>query len=65
MTKWEYKILDSKEIGDGNIFRGTNAAEVEEHLNTLGKEGWEIVNLDFNELANHFSFVGVAKRIIE
>lgn len=36
--------------------------DIEDYLNRLGDDGWEIVNLDFRELSSHREFVGVAKR---
>ena len=62
MTKWEYKIVDSKDVSGGGIFKGKARADVEAYLNGLGKDGWEIINLDFRELENRFEFSGVAKR---
>lgn len=64
MKKWEYKIVDSKDVPGGGIFKGKARADVEAYLNQLGGEGWEIVNLDFQELGNRFEFSGVARREI-
>jgi hypothetical protein len=64
MTKWEYKIIDSKDISGGGIFKGKDRADVEAYLNGIGKDGWEIISLDFNELGNRFDFSGAAKREI-
>jgi len=64
MTKWEYKIVDSKDVSGGGILKGKDRADVEAYLNGLGMDGWEIINLDFNELENRFEFSGVAKREI-
>ena len=62
MTKWEYMIVDSKDVSGGGIFRGKDRSEVDKYLNGLGQDGWEIVNLDFRELENRLAFTGVAKR---
>ena len=62
MKKWEYKIVDSKDVAGGGIFRGKDRLEVDKYLNSLGEEGWEVVSLDFRELENRFDFTGVAKR---
>ena len=62
MAKWEYKIVDSKDVPGGGIFKGKDRAAVESYLNQLGYEGWEIVNLDFRELEGRLEFSGVAKR---
>ena len=62
MKKWQYKIVDSKDVPGGGVFKGKERADVEDYLNNLGKDGWEIINLDFRELGNRFEFSGVAKR---
>ena len=62
MKKWEYKIIDSKDVPGGGIFKGKERAKIEEYLNNLGEEGWEIVNIDSLELEGRTSFVGIAKR---
>ena len=64
MKEWEYKIVDSKDVPGGGIFKGKDRTAVEIHLNNLGKEGWEIINLDFRELEGRLEFSGVAKREI-
>ncbi|MCK4715168.1 MAG: DUF4177 domain-containing protein [Candidatus Marinimicrobia bacterium] len=61
MKKWEYKIIDSMRI-PGGIFRGKKFDEVDKYLNEIGKEGWEIINLDFNDVTGQMDFVGVARR---
>ena len=62
MKKWEYMIVDSKDVDGGSIFRKSkDRSEVDKYLNRLGQEGWEI-NLDFRELKNRFECIGVAKR---
>ena len=62
MKKWEYMILDSRDVPGGGIFKGKDRSETDRHLNELGQAGWEIVNLDFRELGNRLEFTGVAKR---
>lgn len=64
MTKWEYKIVDTKEVSKGGMFKGKDRADIEAYLNGLGKDGWEIINLDFRELENRSEFSGVAKRAV-
>ena len=46
----------------GGIFRGKKFNEVDKYLNEIGKEGWEIINLDFNDVTGQMDFVGVARR---
>lgn len=63
MQKWEYKIIDSQKVqGDGvwGDVRSTSSLEV--YLNYLGRQGWEIVNMDVLEQHAHINFVGVARR---
>jgi len=63
MLKWEYRILDSKDLeGEGVFGDKRSKKDIVEYLNRLGKQGWEIVSLDVNENAQHINFVGVAKR---
>ena len=62
MKKWEYKIVDSKDVRGGGVFKGKARTDVEAYLNELGGDGWEIINLDFRELGNRFEFSGVARR---
>ena len=62
MTKWEYMVVDSKDVPGGGFFKGKDRSQVDRYLTQLGQEGWEIVNLDFRELGNRLEFTGVAKR---
>lgn len=73
MDKWEYMIVDSKDIGAYSSFRYKDCSEVEQYLNALGADGWEIINLhlDFycpppelsrNDQETQFTFTGIAKR---
>ena len=62
MTRWEYLIVDSKDVAGGGLFKEKKRSDVEAYLNNLGNEGWELVNLDFRELDSRFEFTGLAKR---
>jgi hypothetical protein len=62
MKKWEYRLLNPKDAEGGSLFWGKSRDAVEEYLNKLGEQGWEIVNLDFREFEEKTSFAGVAKR---
>ena len=69
MTKWEYKLIDSKKLSEAekSLFKQTRVTleEAEAYLNKLGEEGWEIIDLDFDFLIHDTgAFVGVAKREI-
>lgn len=62
MRKWEYKIVDSNDVPCEGIFLGKNRGALEDYLNRLGADGWELVNIDSLELEGRREFVGVAKR---
>jgi hypothetical protein len=62
MRKWEYKIVDSKDVPAEGRFKGRSRLALEAYLNQLGAEGWELVNIDSLELEGRTEFVGVAKR---
>ena len=65
MKKWEYKIIDTKDVPGGGILQGKSREAIEDYLNNLGGQGWEIVNLDALEWqGHHLTFLGVAKRDI-
>jgi len=60
MRKWEYKIVDSKDVPSDGVFKGRSRTALEAYLNQLGAEGWELVNTYYvGEL--RWDFVGVAK----
>ena len=62
MKKYEYKIIDSKDVSSAGLFKGRKRKDLENYLSTLGSEGWEIINLDFRELEGNLDFAGIAKR---
>jgi len=64
MRRFEYKIIDSKDVASAGVFKGRQRADVEAYLCTLGEDGWEIINMDFRELEGRLEFSGVAKRQI-
>ncbi len=64
MKKFEYKIIDSKDVASAGAFKGRQRADVEAYLCALGQDGWEIINMDFRELEGRLEFSGVAKREI-
>ncbi len=64
MKSWEYKLIDSRTI-EGGIWswvKGKPPEVVEDYLNQLGADGWEVVHLDWRELERRMSFMGIAKR---
>ena len=62
MKKWEYRIIDTKEVPGGGIFKAKSRQAVEAYLNELGEQGWEVVNIDALEWKGCMAFLGVAKR---
>jgi hypothetical protein len=62
MKKWEYKLVDSKDVPSEGIFKGRNREALEAYLNELGAQGWELINIDSLALEGRSEFVGVAKR---
>lgn len=70
MVKWEYRLIDSKNLPEAErgIFSQTRVTReaAERYLNTLGADGWEVIDLDFDFLVHETAaFVGVAKRRTE
>ena len=62
MRKYEYKVVDSKDVESAGLFKGKKREDVEAYLNSLGKQGWELVNADFRELEGRLEFSGVMKK---
>ena len=70
MTKWEYKVVDllreiqkeeTKVEGSGHWLR---AMDLEEVLNKLGAQGWELVDVSFLLDKGEIVVVGLFKRPI-
>ena len=62
MKKWEYRIINTKEVPGGGILKVKSRQAIEAYLNALGEQGWEIVNFDALEWNGCMAFRGVAKR---
>ena len=67
MAKWEYMLIDSKNLPEAEkgIFKQSKVTreEAERYLNKLGEESWEVIDLDFDFLIHDTrAFVGIAKR---
>ena len=62
MRTWEYKIIDSHDVPREGTLRGRSREALEEYLNQLGADGWEVVNIDALELESRMNFFGIAKR---
>lgn len=64
MHKYEYKVIDSKDVeATGGLFKSRKREDIEAYLNALGEQGWELVNIDFRELEGGLEFAGIMKRI--
>ncbi|VEL98834.1 hypothetical protein ALT761_03869 [Alteromonas sp. 76-1] len=63
---WEYKIVNSADAKKRVFLTGLTVEDVEKHLNSLGKQGGEIIDLDFQMdptmPGGPTHFHGVAKR---
>ena len=64
MKTWEYRIIDSEEAYRGGFEEDIKKKDIEEYLNRLGIDGWEIINLDFSAHARKSWFMGGARREI-
>ena len=62
MKKFEYKIIDTRDVESAGLFKGRKREDVEAYLSSLGALGWELVNVDFRELEGGLEFAGVMKR---
>ena len=62
MNKYEYKIVDTRDVGTAGVFKGRKREDIETYLNSLGAEGWQMVNADFRELEGGFEFAGIMKK---
>lgn len=62
MKKFEYRLINSKDVSVAGLFKGRKREDLEGYLSALGSEGWEIINLDFREFEAGFEFAGIAKR---
>ena len=60
VTRWEYKFIDSDDVAKAGTFKSKTGEDIEAYFNALGREGWEIVALDFSDTRT--VFYGVAKR---
>lgn len=63
MQKYQYKVIDTRDVETGGIFKGRKREDVETYLNKLGADGWELVNVDFRELEGGLEFAGIMKKL--
>jgi hypothetical protein len=69
LTKWEYKVVPIKTRIHSNHFEGGKKPimdDVQNNLNSLGKEGWELVSVQDVSLQDGRRFtVAYLKRRLE
>jgi Domain of unknown function (DUF4177) len=62
VERWEYKTLRAKEL-DISIFSShKTAVAIDEVLNELGRQGWELVEFNFGCLGGKAGIAGLLKR---
>jgi hypothetical protein len=64
MQKFEYKMVDTRDVESAGIFKGRQREDIEAYLNEFGQQGWELVNVDFRELEGGVEFAGIMKRAL-
>lgn len=62
MKRYEYKMIDTTDVETAGMFKGRTREAIEKYLNELGREGWELVNVDYRELEGTREFAGIMKR---
>ena len=62
MTKWEYKFLTAADLEVRGFLKSADPEQVENYFNSLGEEGWEIINVDFIDTTTFIDFKGIARR---
>ena len=62
MEKWEYKTLRAKELGISIFSSRRTAMAIDDYLNELGRQGWELVEFNFGSLSAKAGIAGLLKR---
>lgn len=62
MEKWEYKTILGKDLGVHIFSARKTAKAMDQALNELGRQGWELVQLNFSGVAGASGIAGVLKR---
>ncbi|HYH09795.1 MAG TPA: hypothetical protein VEK11_22290 [Thermoanaerobaculia bacterium] len=45
--QWEYELFSSTDVSTGSWFKQPSREAILNHLNALGAEGWEMINVQF------------------
>jgi len=45
--KWEYELFSTTDLPEQRWFSQPTREEVRQHLNRLGQDGWEVINVQF------------------
>jgi len=63
MKTWEYKLIDSNTVKKPGLMSDFPPEDVENLLNKLGGEGWEVIYFQCKFKAKQIeNFYGIAKR---
>jgi hypothetical protein len=64
LKRYEYKIIDPAlwRSGEGDA---VDTAKIEEHLNTLGRQGWEIIGVVGDDAVSGHGPLCLAKRKVK
>ena len=62
MKTWEYRVVTADDVERSGFFQTVNPKVLEEHLNHLGEQGWELVSIDFLDTTSTLYFRAVLKR---
>lgn len=62
MNQWEYKLLSTNDLEKRGFFKSIDPSDAEKYFNSLGDEGWEIINIDFIDTTAFIGFHGLARR---
>lgn len=55
-------MIDTRDVESAGLFKGRKREDIETYLNSLGEQGWELVNVDFRELEGGMEFAGIMKQ---
>lgn len=62
LRRWEYKLISTDDVPGGGLLGVKDRGAVEDYLNQLGTEGWEIVGINFMQLPTFFNALARRER---